>query len=76
MHNEGIPERDLLIAVRSLLQAGADVQDLFPGLYPGMTVLEAATTRKSALACVLLELIVIAILLGWGGRRADTAHRH
>ena len=64
MHNEDIPERDLLTVVRSLLQAGADVQGPSPG-YPGMTVLEAATHRKSAL--------VVQLLLNSGARITEFA---
>jgi ankyrin repeat protein len=53
-HDEGIPERDLFTVVRSLLQAGADVQE--PSLGPcfGRTALEEAIARKSALVVQLL----------------------
>ena len=54
IHNEGIPERDLIAVVRSLLQAGADVQELFYNGYSSMTVLQAAMPRKSALVVQLL----------------------
>ena len=54
MDNEGIPERDLIAIVRSLLQAGADVQELFHDGFSSMTVLQAAIPRKSALVVQLL----------------------
>jgi ankyrin repeat protein len=54
MYDEGIPERDLLTIVRSLLRAGADVQERFPGTYRSKTVLEEAIPRKSSLVVQLL----------------------
>ena len=54
MHNEGIPERDLIAVVRSLLQAGADVQERFHDGHSSMTVLQVAIPRKSALLVQLL----------------------
>jgi ankyrin repeat protein len=53
--NEGIPERDLFTVVRSLLQAGADVNQQFLDRYLSRTtVLEKAIPRKSALVVQLL----------------------
>jgi ankyrin repeat protein len=41
--DDGIPERDLIAVIRSLLQAGGDVQELSNGPW---TVLEMATQRR------------------------------
>jgi ankyrin repeat protein len=66
MHNEGIPEKDLITVVRSLLQAGADVQEeLFNRHFQNITVLEAAIPRKSDL--------VVQLLLNSGARITKSA---
>jgi len=66
MHNEGTPERDLITVVRSLLQAGANVQEeLFNGNLQSTTVLETAIPRKSA--------IVVQLLLNSGARITKSA---
>lgn len=67
MYNEGIPEKDLIAVVRSLLHAGADVQEPFHDPQNGMTttVLEAAIPRKSP--------ILVQLLLNSGARITQSA---
>jgi ankyrin repeat protein len=54
-HSDGIPERDLIAVVRSLLQAGGDVQELDNGF---RTVLEVAMTRRGRKIDQVIQLLL------------------